>query len=276
MRKSLSNNAAYGRPYGARHMYNWKTHENVNNKDYQFAESNSYQRFSANDGGSQSCDNFIPLNANTPTTQREKYNFSNRHSPTGRGSPSGGWHNNYRNNYATPRPQKHHFNQAYGQKRKNFYKQRQVNLLAYVDVNSFLEDPWEELVQKLNDSQDTSKSEEVSNKSVFNSELFDNNLTDKSENKLLMDTNVNDLQCSPEDNKCSISVSSETQNANLGQISKVSSSVELESSDICSSQDKLENLQDKSTHSISENCKAMQEKNIYLNTLLIDNNQKDV
>ncbi|KAL0119725.1 hypothetical protein PUN28_007874 [Cardiocondyla obscurior] len=242
MRKSLSNNAAYGRPYGARHMYNWKTHENVNNKDYQFAESNSYQRFSANDGGSQSCDNFIPLNANTPTTQREKYNFSNRHSPTGRGSPSGGWHNNYRNNYATPRPQKHHFNQAYGQKRKNFYKQRQVNLLAYVDVNSFLEDPWEELVQKLNDSQDTSKSEE----------------------------------CSPEDNKCSISVSSETQNANLGQISKVSSSVELESSDICSSQDKLENLQDKSTHSISENCKAMQEKNIYLNTLLIDNNQKDV
>jgi len=129
MKRSPLNNAAHsGRPYGARHSpYNWKSHENAFGGGYQSMEDNSYQRFPVSNAGPRpSDDDFIPLNVSTPMTRHEKYNSTNRYSPSsGQGNPGSGWYNNYRGNYhSTPRSNnrhsayKHAPKQFHGQKRK--------------------------------------------------------------------------------------------------------------------------------------------------------------
>ncbi|CAL1675229.1 unnamed protein product [Lasius platythorax] len=87
MRRSPLNTPHGSRTYGARHTpYNWKLHENANNKGYQ-SVNNSYQRFSVNNEPQPCGDNFIPLNVSTPVTQHEKHN--NQYSPaSGRNSAS--------------------------------------------------------------------------------------------------------------------------------------------------------------------------------------------
>ncbi|XP_077279784.1 uncharacterized protein LOC143907122 [Temnothorax americanus] len=276
MKRSPLNNATHsGRPCGAKHTsYNWKSHENANSRGYQTAEGNSYHRFSASGAESQPCDdNFIPLNVSTPMTRHEKYNAASQYRPAGEcSSPGSGWYNNYRGNYhATPRSNcnnqypayKHFPKQFHRQKRKSYRgAHRQVNVSAYVDIDSFLEDPWEDLVKKLNESKDTNKSERPENESSFNSKLADSDLTERSGSKLSKETNVDDLQCSQE---CSVDMSFEMQNTDLSQISKVNSLVESQVGDVCSSQD----LSNKSTCS-NKICGVVQEKNVYLNVSLID------
>lgn len=150
-----------------------------------------------------------------------------------------------------------------------------MNISAYVDMVSFLEDPWENLVEKLDDSKGTNKSEEPENESLFNSKLVDNDSTRKSESKLWKDTNLNDSQCSQEcKDECSIDTSFETQNTDLSQISKINSSIESEFSDICSNQD----LINESVCSISDkNGGVTQEKSdTHSNVSLTEIDQRDI
>ncbi|XP_012536847.1 uncharacterized protein LOC105836975 [Monomorium pharaonis] len=250
MRRSPMNSAAHGgRPsYGAKHMpySNWKS-PGYGGRGYpSSAQDNDRQSFPASSPiASQPCDgDFIPLDVSTPTTRHEKpfYNVANRYSPSGggtRGSPGGGWHsfrgsspyyNSPRSNRGNRYPVYQHSPKFSGQKRKGYKGvNRQVNVSAYVDMNSFLEDPWEELVKKLGNSKDISKSERSESES--NSELID--LT---ESKLSKDTNLDELQCSQEcKNEHSVDV--KEQNIDLCQMSKVNSSVKSDLDDTCSDQD---------------------------------------
>lgn len=276
MKRSPLNNAVHGgRP---RHSpYNWKnTHESACGRGYHAAEGSSYQRFPAGSAGPQPPrdDNFIPLDVSTP-----KYNAGNNSSAnnrySGRGSPSGGgWYNNYRGNYhATPRSNcgnrypayKHSPKQFRGQKRKDYKgAHRQVNISAYMDMNSFLEDPWQDLVKKLDDSKGTSRSESLSN-----SKLVDSDLVERSRSELSKDTNLDDSQCSRE---CEDADTSFEMNTDVSQITKVNSSIESDIGDVCSSQDSLND----STCNAGRICAAMREDSIHSNASLTDINQKDI
>lgn len=141
-----------------------------------------------------------------------------------------------------------------------------MNVSAYVDINSFLEDPWKDLVKKLNDSKDISKREESENKSLFNSKLVDNDLTERSESKLSKDTNLGDSQYNQDyKNECLVDMSFKMQNTDFSKITK-ENLVETEIDNICSSQDSL----NESTFSINnEICEATQE-NVHPSPLLID------
>ncbi|EGI61193.1 PREDICTED: uncharacterized protein LOC105150099 [Acromyrmex echinatior] len=283
MRRSPLNNPAYGsRPYGTRHTpYNWKSHENACGRGYQLMEGNSYPRFYASNTRSQPHDdNFIPLDVSTPLTRYDKYNTANRYSPSGgRGSPSSGWDNNYRGNYhATPRlnkrnpAYKHSPKQFQGQIRKDYKgAYRQMNISAYVDVNSFLEDPWRDLIKKFDDSKDIRrKGEGPESKSLSSSKLVDTDLLDESESQFSKDMNLDDSLCSQASrNECS----EDTFETSFSQISKVNSLIESETGDICFSQDSL----NESTCSVSNKiCGGIGENNIHSNTSLTDIEQKAI
>lgn len=153
---------------------------------------------------------------------------------------------------------------------------RQMNVSEYININSFLEDPWEDLVKKLNDSKVTNKSKGSENKFLFNSKpADDSDSAERFGSKLSKDT-LDDSQCSQEcKNEYSIDTSFEMQNTekNLNQISKASSLVESEIDNICSDQDLL----NESTCSINDKiCEATQEKNIHSNVSLINIDQKNI
>jgi len=135
-------------------------------------------------------------------------------------------------------------------------------------MNSFLEDPWEDLAKKLDDSKDTNKSERPESES--NPKLADSDLAERSGSKLSKDTNLDDLRCSQEcKNECSVDTSFET-NTDFSQMSKVDSSIESEIGD-CSSQDLL----NESTFSTSDKtCGTTQENSIHSNSSDID--RKDI
>ncbi|XP_072746667.1 uncharacterized protein [Anoplolepis gracilipes] len=285
MKRSPLNNPHGSRTYGSRHSpYNWKLYENANNRGYQ-PINNSYQRFSVNNELQPCGDNFIPLNVSTPVTQHEKHN-ANRYSPAnGRNSvnPGSGWYN-YRNNYhATSRSNcnnrystyKHSGNHFHGQKRRGYKGiHRQANISAYIDMNSFLEDPWKNLVKKLNNSKEISKSEASKNESLCNLKLANNDFVEKSESKCLRDINLDDSQSSQEskNEQTCVDISLETENTDLSQISN--SSVNLEIDDICSSQDSL----NESTCSInSKICGIIEEKdNTHSTASMTDADQKNI
>ncbi|XP_011860749.1 PREDICTED: uncharacterized protein LOC105557941 [Vollenhovia emeryi] len=280
MKRSPLNNAAHdGRPYVAKHTpYNWKSRGNAN--------SRGYERFSVSGAEPQPCDdNFISLNVSTPTTRHEKYHATNRYSPAGgRGSPGGGYYNNYRNNYhAMPRSNynnrysnyKHSSVQFHGQKRKSYRgTHRQMNVSAYIDINAFLEDPWEDLVKKLNDSKSTCRSEGPENESSSSSKWANIDVIEKSESKLPKHTSLDDSKCHQE---CEEEYSAETsfhmQNTDLSRTSEVNNLAESEFGDICSSQDLPNESTCSSNDTISEHT---QENTTRPSVSLIDTDQKDI
>lgn len=151
-----------------------------------------------------------------------------------------------------------------------------MNVSAYIDINSFLEDPWEDLVKKLNNSKDTNKSKRSKNEFLFNSKLADDSDSAERFGSKLSTNTLDDSQCSQEcKNEHSTDTSFEMQSTekNFNQISKISSLVESEVGDICSGQDLL----NESACSINDKiCEATQEKNIHSSVSLIDINQKNI
>ncbi|XP_034171185.1 uncharacterized protein LOC117600209 [Osmia lignaria lignaria] len=142
--------------------YNWKVHDRKNRTGYNYIKSDNYQCTSPNQN---SGNDFIPLNASSPLPER---NWRGSRGRNHRNSGSGGF-NHYRNNYhSTPKsnfnnlysPYKHSGKQFYGQK-KGYQKdaRKQVDISNYIDRTSFLEDPWAELMKKLNDSKEVNDSE---------------------------------------------------------------------------------------------------------------------
>ncbi|XP_012216543.1 putative uncharacterized protein DDB_G0282499 [Linepithema humile] len=228
MKKSPLNSPYDGRAYGARSTPYWKLQENANSRGYQGVENNSYHRLSVNNGPQTCGGDFIPLNISTPVGQHRKNN-ANQYN-TGCSSPRGGWRN--RNNYQnTPKSNCNNrytaYNQFYGQKSKGFKGgQRQANISAYVDINSFFEDPWEGLMKKLNDS--NHKSEMLNDKSLSNPKLADSDSVEKFDSKLQEDTNLNNSQYNQKsENESSNATSFNTENTDLSQVSKSNSSIDL-------------------------------------------------
>ncbi|KAG7209153.1 hypothetical protein KM043_015293 [Ampulex compressa] len=158
---------------------------------------------------------------------------------------SGGY-NHYRNNYhATPKsncnnsysPYKHSGKQFHGQ-RKGYQRgmQRQVDISRYVDMKSFLEDPWAELTKKLNKSLEVDKNESSMFDYSSNSKLVDDNSEQDSESKSTMD--VTSLQCSPQSkHDSSIDVTLGLDDTGLSQVSKAESSIDLKLDDMKFSQE---------------------------------------
>ena len=156
-------------PSGSRRneSYNWKSHDHKNRTGYNYNKSDSYQCMSPN-GGQTNCGNdFIPLNVSTPVLEQKRFSGNWHGSGGGRcyRNSGGSGYNHYKNNYhATPKsnfnnsysPYKHSGKQSYGQK-KGYRKdvRKRINISSYIDMKSFLEDPWAELIKKLNTSEDT-------------------------------------------------------------------------------------------------------------------------
>lgn len=149
-----------------------------------------------------------------------------------------------------------------------------MNVSAYVDMNSFLEDPWENLVKKLDNSKDTSKSKELENESLLSNSKLTTDLTEISGSKLLKDMNLDESQSSQEHtNTSSVDVSFKEQNTDISQASKVNTSVESEIGDTCFDQ----NSPNESTCSVNDKiCGVMQENSIHLNASLTDTDQKEI
>jgi len=99
-----------------------------------------------------------------------------------------------------------------------------VNISAYVNLNSFLEDPWKDLTKKLNYS---NSSEMLNDKSLSNSELADSNSVEKFDNKLQEDTNLDNSHNQNSENESSIGTSFDTESTDLSQISKSNSLTDL-------------------------------------------------
>lgn len=150
---------------------------------------------------------------------------------------------------------------------------KQTNISAYVDINSFLEDPWEDLVKKFN-TKEINVSETSKDESLCSLKLANNDFIEESESKFLKDINLDDSrysQGSKSDETC-IDISLETENTDLNQTSN--NSINLETDDICSSQDSL----NESICSInSKICEVVEEKdNTYSNVLLTNIDQKNI
>lgn len=273
-------------PSRRRHMtYDWSTHQNTNRKGYHSVNNGNYQSFPANNGPQTCGDDFIPLNVSTPITRYKKF--------------SGNWHNsgdgrnnaatisgtcNYRNNYqSTPRPNyntsyspyKHSNRQFYGQRKGNKGAHRHVNISEYVDVSSFLEDPWEGLIKKLNNSKGTCENEVPKIESLLNTDLSSSNSAEKFGSRYPGDTNVNDMQCSQQiEIDSSIDVSCETEDINVTQTSKGNSSVDLEIGSLCFVQESF----DESTGTIDDNTSEVTEEkhDVHSGELQIDTDKKDI
>lgn len=143
---------------------NWRVDDHKKWTGYNHVTSDSYVCMSTNEG-KHTGDDFIPLNISTPLPERNRPcgNWRGTRSRNHRNSGSGGF-NHYRNNYhSTPKtnfnnlysPYKHSGKQFYGQK-KGYQKDahKQVDISSYIDMTSFLEDPWAELMKKFNDSKE--------------------------------------------------------------------------------------------------------------------------
>ncbi|XP_031850344.1 uncharacterized protein LOC116435179 [Nomia melanderi] len=208
--------------------YNWKLYDHKSRTGYNYDNDDSYQCVSSIGVQMRTGNDFIPLNISTPVSEKKRHSGNWYGSGGGRNhrnSGSGGF-NHYRNNYhATSKsnynnsysPYKHSGKQFHGQK-KGYQKdaRKQIDISSYVDMKSFLEDPWAELVKKLNKSEDAkggelSKLEQsLSPQSVYDitskkyceskSDLDDSCLSQESKNDSsidgtlgLDDTDVSDL-----------------------------------------------------------------------------------
>ncbi|KAK1133541.1 hypothetical protein K0M31_011345 [Melipona bicolor] len=241
--------------------YNWRSHEYKNRIGYG-DKSDGYQCHTPKSSPNQKHlgNDFIPLNISTPLPEHKRFsnNWNNYGGRNHRNSGSGGL-NHYRNQYhSSPKsnfnnshsPYKHSSKQFYGQKRvQRRDTRRQIDISTYVDMKSFLEDPWAELTTKLNKSKETNGNEsskleqsfllEVSVDSHSNAEcksllniddscsssksriessidaksrLDDTDVSNKSQTESSIDLNIENMRCSQEsedDGVCNNSSTSE-------------------------------------------------------------------
>lgn len=217
-------------PGGSRNRHNdeWKSYVDIGKTHSSF---DGYKRgcTSLNDG-ELNCgnDGYIPLNSFTPdhwkqSGSRHSSGVSRvrRHSGSplfnyNRGSHFGNTKQHFNDSYS---PYKHTGMQFHGQN-KNTYKDGhgQVDISRYVDIESALEDPWAELIQKLDDSKIINKMDVTNgcsgildlNETKQSISLVDEhfqNIQDNSEFKnqpIDVDLGINDNvpKCKTEDSLC--------------------------------------------------------------------------
>lgn len=217
-------------PGGSRSRYNdeWKFYADTGRTNYSF---DGYKRgcISLNDG-ELNCgnDGYIPLNSGTSDNWKQS---GSRHSSGvvrarhhsgsplfnyNRGSHFANIKQHFNDSYS---PYKHTGMQFHGQN-KNTYKDghRQVDISRYFNIESALEDPWAELIQKLDDSKIINKMDVTNgcsgildlNETKQSISLVDEhfqNIQDNSESKnqpIDVDLRINDNvpNCKTEDSLC--------------------------------------------------------------------------
>ncbi|XP_076303046.1 uncharacterized protein LOC143221498 [Lasioglossum baleicum] len=241
--------------------YNWKSHDHKSRTGYSYIKSDSYQCTSPNSGHIQSANDFIPLNISTPEQKRLSSNWHGSGGRNHRNSGSGGF-NHYRHNYhSTPKsnfnnsysPYKLSGKQFYGQK-KGYQKdaRRQINISSYIDMKSFLEDPWAELTKKLNESTETNGDDSVKLEQSLSPQLFYMDSESNSECKSI--TNVHNSCFSSESrNESSIDVKLGLDDTNVSDVSKTESSIDLKLDNVRFSQESKNDSICNNNDSASEN-----------------------
>ncbi|XP_017875898.1 uncharacterized protein LOC108622497 [Ceratina calcarata] len=241
-----------------RQNYSWKSRDYKNRTGYHYAnnKSDSYQYSASN--GSQACqsgNDFIPLSISSPLPEQKRLNDSWHNSGGGyRNSSGSGAFNHYRNSYhSTPKsnfnnsysPYKLSGKQFYGQK-KGYHKdpRKQVNISNYIDMRSFLEDPWAELTEKLNKSKETDEDEslEIDSKALSNLDSSCLSPESKLESSIdvtlgLDDTDISDIsrtESSIDLKLDSVKVSQESKDDSSSSVNSEDANNETNVSDICS------------------------------------------
>ncbi|XP_076755235.1 uncharacterized protein LOC143426014 [Xylocopa sonorina] len=215
-----------------RQNYNWKLHDHKNRTGYSYVKSDGYQCTSPNGGQTQSGNDFIPLNISTPLPEHKRHS-GNWHGSGGshRNSGSGGF-NHYRNNYhATPKSNYNNSYSPYKLSGKQFYGQKKgyqrdtrkhVDISNYVDMKSFLEDPWAELVEKLNKSKEMNGDEPSK---IESSQLIYIDPKSNSNSKTI--ANVNSYFSSESRNDSSVDVTLGLDDTDISDMSRTESSIDL-------------------------------------------------
>ncbi|KAK2581335.1 hypothetical protein KPH14_008107 [Odynerus spinipes] len=151
----------------SQHNHEWKSYVDTRRTNCGFV---AYKRgcYSYNGGELNRGDNdFIPLNNSTPDQRRHSGNrYGSGVGRNHRNSGSSLFNHNRGNHFANTKP---HFNNSYSPykhtgmqfhgQNKSMQKDghRQVDISRYVDIKSVLEDPWAELMQKLDDPKTSNK-----------------------------------------------------------------------------------------------------------------------
>ncbi|XP_054007408.1 uncharacterized protein LOC128891707 [Hylaeus anthracinus] len=218
----------------AKQNYNWKSHDRKNRTGYNYIKSDNYQCNSSNESQANSGNDFIPLGISTPDSKGQSGNWygcgGNR---SHRNSGSSGL-NHYRNNYhATPKsnfnnsysPYKHTGKQFYGQK-KGYQKdaRKQIDISRYIDVKSFLEDPWAELIQNLNKSEETNGGKLLKVKQSLSPQSIYRNSEADSENKSVTDAD-DSLFSQESKHESSLDVTLGLDDTNVSDTSRTESSI---------------------------------------------------
>lgn len=241
---------------GGKHNYGWKTRGSNNRTGYGFNKSDGYQYTSPNEGRTQH--DFIPLNISTPVSEQKSHDgnwYGSGGNRNQRNSYSGGF-NHYRNNYhSTP---KSNFNNSYSpykhsgkkfQGRKKGYQRdgrKQLDISLYVDMKSFLEDPWAELSDKLNKSREAIN--DVSLLPQFSC------IDPKDDSVSSSATDLDDSQFSQESrNESSVDVTLGLDDTHLSKQSKTESSIDLKLDDNKCSQESMNKSFSSTNDSVCEN-----------------------
>ncbi|XP_024940719.1 uncharacterized protein LOC107268052 isoform X2 [Cephus cinctus] len=145
---------------GRREGFGWNSRESCNRTGYGRVKNDNYQCFTPNQNQSphqKGSDDFIPLGFSSPLCSQQRRSNDWYGSGGDRNHRNSGGYNRYKNNFhgssksnlsCSPSPYK---NQSTQRHNKNFQKgiHRQINISTYVNLESFLEDPWADLTKNL-------------------------------------------------------------------------------------------------------------------------------
>ncbi|KZC08110.1 PREDICTED: uncharacterized protein LOC107186334 [Dufourea novaeangliae] len=250
--------------------YNWKSNDHKSRTGYNYGKSDNSQCVSPNLVQIHTGNDFIPLNISTPQSDKKRHS-GNWHGSGGsrnhRNSGSGGF-NHYRNNYhATPKSNFNNLYSPYKHSGKQFYCQRKgyqkdarqpVDISRYIDMTSFLEDPWAELVKRLNKSEDANGGklpkieESLASQSIYN-------IASEADSENKSATDVDDSCFSQESrHDSSLDVSLGLDDTDISDLSKTDSSINLKLDSVRFS----EESKDESFCNNNDNdCEGSQEEN---------------
>lgn len=197
--------------------YTRKSLEHANDRGYHAARYEASQRLPVNNDSQPRGSDFIPLNVSAPVTRLERRSADWRNPASWRDNSSPrGWYNHRGSSRGSPRG---NCGNRYSS-HKNFHMQnrrghkvpshRLLHISRYIDMKSTLEDPWADLVKKLDDSKGKSQDETHEKVSSLDTRMLtDRESTKESESKDSKDSNVDNSQCKDSENVSPVDTRSE-------------------------------------------------------------------
>ncbi|XP_012287908.1 uncharacterized protein LOC105703802 [Orussus abietinus] len=134
---------------GGRQGFGWKSRESYSGTGYGCPRNNNYERYSTDSSGNN---DFIPLGLSTPV-KPESRNSGNWSGPgSGHGYWNSGGSGYHRNNSFQNNSRAAFRNSPYRHRNKKHQGPRNIlneqnDIMQYVDLASFLEDPWADLIK---------------------------------------------------------------------------------------------------------------------------------